>query len=423
MSGITRFVASSLGWRFIPEFLVGYLLPIFHQVYRSVLRRQPPAKGTPEYEKHRRWTYTAVMFGYALYTFWDAATSIGPNYYQMLGTDPTADESDLKAGFRAFARRFHPDRAGPQAEPYFMRVRHAYDALRNPTTRFAYDRFGPDALEWPLRKTMSEYISFGLWRTATYYVLSICGILVWGWVTTRSLAFWHFVLLFATFAAELSYILSPSPSSNLESSLSSLIFTDPSTQMHGSLLALIWPKRVAYQHISMLRSLSVLLSAALHHIIPMAFPSTIVSVSPGQLVAYFSNIEKSIESLQAESLGLLYTELQSCHGEPRGTTSLDSVLSDPKPIEPEEPVKARLKAEIQNMLLEKVLYTQPGPLKSACDAAIARRRLTPSQQNTEHKRPVLPRTPSSRVDILGNYFGSQNGFNANYARARSISLG
>ena len=74
------------------------------------------------------------------YTFEQAATSIGPNYYELLGVLPTADEAGLKAGFRAFARKHHPDRAGPEAEPLFMEIRDAYEALKNPITRFAYDR-------------------------------------------------------------------------------------------------------------------------------------------------------------------------------------------------------------------------------------------------------------------------------------------
>lgn len=75
-----------------------------------------------------------------VYTFDNAATSIGPNYYEMLGIPPTADDSALKYAFRAFARKYHPDRAGPDAEPLFMEVRDAYEALKNPVTRFAYDR-------------------------------------------------------------------------------------------------------------------------------------------------------------------------------------------------------------------------------------------------------------------------------------------
>jgi hypothetical protein len=140
-AAIGRFGAILIGWSYIPGILSTQLLVYFHRFYQSVLHRQPPAPGTPEYQKHQKWAYTVVVFGYALYTFWEAASSIKPNYYELLGVYPTADESDLKAGFRNFAKRYHPDRAGPESELYFMHVRTAYEALKNPTTRFAYDRY------------------------------------------------------------------------------------------------------------------------------------------------------------------------------------------------------------------------------------------------------------------------------------------
>ena len=63
-----------------------------------------------------------------------------PNYYEQLGVGPLADDSALKSAFRQFAKKNHPDRVGPQGEARFMEVRTAFDAIKNPTTRFAYDR-------------------------------------------------------------------------------------------------------------------------------------------------------------------------------------------------------------------------------------------------------------------------------------------
>lgn len=63
-----------------------------------------------------------------------------PNYYEILGVAPAADENALKLAFRQFAKRYHPDRVGPQGEALFIRVRDAFEALKNPTVRFAYDR-------------------------------------------------------------------------------------------------------------------------------------------------------------------------------------------------------------------------------------------------------------------------------------------
>lgn len=135
-----KYLGGFIGWRYIPDFLAGHLVVHFHRFYKSVLGREPPSPGTSLYAKHRRYMYALVVFGYAIYSFYGAATSIGPNFYEMLGVSPSADDAALKAGFRAFAKKYHPDRAGPQFEPLFMEIRDAYEALKNPITRFAYDR-------------------------------------------------------------------------------------------------------------------------------------------------------------------------------------------------------------------------------------------------------------------------------------------
>ena len=62
------------------------------------------------------------------------------NYYEILDVNPTADDNALKTAFRQFAKKYHPDRVGAQGEALFMEVRNAYDALKDPITRFAYDR-------------------------------------------------------------------------------------------------------------------------------------------------------------------------------------------------------------------------------------------------------------------------------------------
>jgi len=50
-----------------------------------------------------------------------------PNFYEILGVPPDVDESGLKLAFRAFARRNHPDKAGPQGKELFMYVRDAFE--------------------------------------------------------------------------------------------------------------------------------------------------------------------------------------------------------------------------------------------------------------------------------------------------------
>ena len=71
------------------------------------------------------------------------------DYYDVLGVARSADEKDLKSAFRKLAMQFHPDRnpGDHEAEAKFKEVNEAYEALKDPQKRAAYDRFGHAAFE------------------------------------------------------------------------------------------------------------------------------------------------------------------------------------------------------------------------------------------------------------------------------------
>ena len=71
------------------------------------------------------------------------------DYYQILGVDRTADERTLKAAYRKAAMECHPDRKGgcKDSEAKFKALNQAYDVLRDPQKRAAYDRFGHAAFQ------------------------------------------------------------------------------------------------------------------------------------------------------------------------------------------------------------------------------------------------------------------------------------
>src|SRR5260221_572752 len=70
-------------------------------------------------------------------------------YYDVLGVERTADESELKAAFRKLAMKWHPDRnpGDKSSEVRFKEINEAYEILKDLDKRAAYDRFGHAAFE------------------------------------------------------------------------------------------------------------------------------------------------------------------------------------------------------------------------------------------------------------------------------------
>ncbi|WP_181706342.1 molecular chaperone DnaJ [Chthonobacter rhizosphaerae] len=71
------------------------------------------------------------------------------DYYDVLGVARTADEKELKSAFRKLAMQYHPDRnpGDAAAEASFKEINEAYEVLKDPQKKAAYDRFGHAAFE------------------------------------------------------------------------------------------------------------------------------------------------------------------------------------------------------------------------------------------------------------------------------------
>lgn len=71
------------------------------------------------------------------------------DYYDVLGVPRNAGEQDLKSAFRKLAKDHHPDRnpGDTDAEQKFKELNEAYEVLKDPQKRAAYDRFGHAAFD------------------------------------------------------------------------------------------------------------------------------------------------------------------------------------------------------------------------------------------------------------------------------------
>ena len=69
------------------------------------------------------------------------------DYYDLLGVPRGADDATIKAAYRRLAKEHHPDRKNgcKESEAHFKAINEAYDILKDPQKRAAYDRFGKSA--------------------------------------------------------------------------------------------------------------------------------------------------------------------------------------------------------------------------------------------------------------------------------------
>ena len=68
------------------------------------------------------------------------------DYYEVLGVDKNASETDIKSAFRKLAKKYHPDVSKEEnAAEKFKEAQEAYAVLSDPQKRKQYDQFGHNA--------------------------------------------------------------------------------------------------------------------------------------------------------------------------------------------------------------------------------------------------------------------------------------
>ncbi|CCM05212.1 uncharacterized protein FIBRA_07422 [Fibroporia radiculosa] len=426
-------VLSFVGWSILPNLITTRLLPVFHQLYQNILHRPVPAPNTPLYKQHVRYVYAFTVTAYLLYDLQQAVSSMQPNYYELLGAKPMADENELKLAFRQFARKNHPDRAGPDGEEVFMEVRDAFEKLKNPITRFAYDRFGPSAMQWTHCSTLREYVHHGLMQSAGFYIASLCLLFLISSIGKPSyVAFWRYLLFAAVFAYELKLILSPSTSTT-SISLPSLFLTTSGSSNNSSIFGWLWPEKVAYQHVRFLHSLFTSLSIALSRVAPVLYPPQDDSTDLRRLHGVLEQIRMLAGLLNRDVHTQIQAELHAVHGPKTCTQPTGATLAHLPPCEnPADEVIDLLTEEMEHMVIERHLL-DGGPLKNALDAAVEQGRRAADQQATlagtgmPSPTPSPPPQPPGKSSLRNLQFPLTSPVNlvdsseGGYVRGRSVS--
>ncbi|MBQ8481274.1 MAG: J domain-containing protein [Alphaproteobacteria bacterium] len=84
-----------------------------------------------------------------------------PEYYKILGVEPSASMKDIKQAYHALAKKLHPDlnENDKKSEEKLKKVNEAYAVLKDMAKRAEYDYFGKQALEAEKmsRNEQSEY--------------------------------------------------------------------------------------------------------------------------------------------------------------------------------------------------------------------------------------------------------------------------
>jgi len=71
------------------------------------------------------------------------------DFYDLLGVTREANDIEMKKAYRKMAVKYHPDKnpGNKAAEEKFKEISHAYEVLKDPQKRAAYDRYGHAAFE------------------------------------------------------------------------------------------------------------------------------------------------------------------------------------------------------------------------------------------------------------------------------------
>ncbi|EGO00774.1 hypothetical protein SERLA73DRAFT_105158 [Serpula lacrymans var. lacrymans S7.3] len=389
----TQALLGFAGWSYLPDLVTVQVLRVFHYTFYTAFNRPPPVPRTPVYASQYRFAFAGVVLCYLSYNLLEASRSLAPNFYELLGVYPDTNENMLKLAFRAFAKKNHPDRVGSQGEDVFIQVRDAFEALKDPVIRFAYDKFGPEVLKWKDCTTMREYLRRGLLSSSPYHIMTGMGLFVFSAIGRPSpIALWRYLLFIALLASELYLILTPSlfspePIDDL--------FVD-SVSPSRMVLHALFPRRTVYQHILLLHQLFFFMSVALSRVVPILFPSLVqgeLGMDPQAARKLSERLVGLIKATDRELSTMLNIELSSVEGlRPTPSSNLPSSSREKIP----EEFLGVLSREMEKMIIENKLKTEVGPLQKAWQSAVNKGKKTngSSPLGLDHRSTHAPRARS-----------------------------
>lgn len=264
---------------------------------------------------------------YLLYTIYEADHDLqrAGTFYTDLGVPLHATDREIKSRFRRLAALHHPDKASASASgggataadinAYFVHLKTAADTLTDPARRFAYERFGPDAVSWARCATVRDYVVRGAQALVPYYAaaavalyaLGLLGYLDWG-------RHERWLVLAALFVFEAHCVTRPGVPAVLHRVVNPLL-----RALAGR------PPYLQFQAIALARKLCVTVYIAFSQIGPLLAADTsggqlVVGKPPGAdddaaLRQGLERLEMTVKRLDADAARLLETEMAPFAGD------------------------------------------------------------------------------------------------------------
>lgn len=206
------------------------------------------------------------MSAYLLYTIYEADHDLQRqgDFYQDLSVPYSATDREIKSRFRRMAAIHHPDKVGNNGagDNYFVHLKMAQDTLLNPAKRFAYERFGPEVVDWQRCSSIRDYLTNGIQALLPYYVgtailmyvLGFLGYMDWG-------KYWRWITLLILCVFELHTVSRPTFPYIVDKYLNPFLTT---FTKH--------PPYLPFQLISMARKICITMHIAFSQIGPMLSP-------------------------------------------------------------------------------------------------------------------------------------------------------
>lgn len=206
-----------------------------------------------------------------------------------------------------------------QAEFYFRTLKIAQDTLSDPVKRFAYERFGPDMLDWQHCSSMRDYLVRGLQVSSGpvyggsivfLVLLGFTGYLQWG-------RFWRYYTFLALFVLEMYTISRPYPPLFL-------------TKLFNPILGLTQhPPLLPFQLLSLARKATFTLFIALSQLGGL-FPQPLASTSANSQhdQQQLARLEGIANGGEQEASRLLAMDMAPFAGDDQGTSDLKGKIRE-----------------------------------------------------------------------------------------------